>query len=104
MNDSFFAGARWMRTPSIIYGTSVVTMVIPMLGHILLEDFKTAKVGPTTQDERLALGAFYGGFLLVGLVLVLDNVFLRGPAAGGKSGQAQVKFSEPNKASQKKKN
>ena len=90
-----------MRTPSIIYGTSVVTMALPMVAHVLFEDFKGFKVGPTKPDERLALAGIYGGFLLAGLTILLDNLFFR---SAGKSGQNQVKFSENNKTSQKKKN
>ncbi|OWA50205.1 putative Transmembrane protein 97 [Hypsibius exemplaris] len=95
-------GARWMRTPSIIYSTAVISMVVPMVGHLLFDDFKGFKVGPSTQEERLTLLALYGGFALVALIILLDNVFFRAAPASGSGYQGKI--GETGKHSQKKRN
>jgi hypothetical protein len=95
----FFLGSRWMRTPSIIYGTAIVSLAIPMVAHILFEDFKGLKVGPSTQEQRYVLAGFYGMFAVTGLFIVLDNVFLRAPPT---SAGFQGRIGEANK--QKKRN
>ncbi|GAV04105.1 hypothetical protein RvY_14433-2 [Ramazzottius varieornatus] len=70
-------GAPWMRIPSIVYGTSLMTMMIPMLGFVLLDDFRLAKTGPASLDERLRLAGIYGYFLLGGTTILVDNLFFR---------------------------
>ena len=67
-----FTGAPWMRTPSIVYGTSLITMKIPMLGYLALDDFRLAKIGPVTVDQRLRLLGIYGSFFLGGWVILVD--------------------------------
>jgi len=94
-------GARWMRTPSIIYGTAVYTMVIPMVATILFEDFKGLKNAPKTQEERYVLAGIYGVFGVIGLFIALDHALFRGkPASAGYQGR----IGETTKNSQKKKN
>lgn len=65
-----------MRTPTIIYATSVVTASVPLIAHILQENFK-GQVGPQTPNERLPLLGIYGGFMLAGLVILIDHALLR---------------------------
>ncbi|GAV04109.1 hypothetical protein RvY_14437 [Ramazzottius varieornatus] len=71
------AGARWMRIPSIMYATSLITTAIPMLAHILHDNFPAPKVGPKTPDDRMYLTALYGSFIAVATWMLLDNWWFR---------------------------
>ena len=75
--NTVFVGARWMRIPSIVYASSVITAAVPMLAHVLYDDFGGTKVGPKTPDERMCLTVVYGGFLFVASWMLLDNVMCR---------------------------
>ncbi|GAV04108.1 hypothetical protein RvY_14436 [Ramazzottius varieornatus] len=72
-------GERWIRIPSIMYATSLITELIPMLGHIFYDSFSgPGIIGPKTKDERMYASFLYAGFFLVGVCLLLDNLFYRG--------------------------
>ena len=71
-------GAQWMRIPSIIYASSVITGVIPMLAHIMYDDFSSpTKIGPKTTDERMYTSIHYGCFLVVVSWMLLDQLVCR---------------------------
>ena len=67
---------KWIRLPSIIYGTHVATTLVPILSHVLLYDFsKSDNPGPETSEERMKLGAIYFPYLLVPVLLVITMLF-----------------------------
>lgn len=65
-----------MRTPTIIYATTVITFLFPMIFHLLLVDFK-GQLGPQTNSERLPLLGLYVGYWLIGLIILLDYAIFR---------------------------
>lgn len=51
-----------MRIPSIMYATSLITEIIPMLAHIFYDNFSgPGTIGPKTKDERIYASVLYGG-------------------------------------------
>ncbi|XP_078404233.1 sigma intracellular receptor 2 isoform X1 [Cetorhinus maximus] len=69
-------GCSWIRTPAIIYSTHVATTVIPILAHILFNDFSASTYpGPKTMSERLSLLAIYTPYLLIPVWILLTMLF-----------------------------
>uniref|UniRef100_H3BEZ7 Transmembrane protein 97 n=2 Tax=Latimeria chalumnae TaxID=7897 RepID=H3BEZ7_LATCH len=70
---AFFKGScRWIRTPAIIYSTHVATTVIPIIAHVLFQDFSSSKYpGPKTLQERLTLVSIYAPYLLIPVMMLL---------------------------------
>ncbi|CAG5131929.1 unnamed protein product [Candidula unifasciata] len=75
----FFKGARickWLRLPCIIYGSHVATTLVPIIFHVLLQDFSKEKLpSPRNFNERLFLLSVYTPYLLIPIALVLDALF-----------------------------
>jgi len=79
-------GCRWIRIPSLLYGTHVATTVIAIIYHILVADFTKSSesnevlvyhgvTGPETVSERLILSSIYAPYLFVPLLMVYAMLF-----------------------------
>ncbi|XP_067929838.1 sigma intracellular receptor 2-like [Watersipora subatra] len=73
---AFLRGSRaWIRVPTIIYSTHVITTLLPIMYSLLVDDFsKMHRVGPTTQDERLQLIALYSPYLIIPMLMLLTMI------------------------------
>lgn len=69
--------ASWMRIPSIIYGTTVITQCLPMITYVLVDEFEGSSIKPAIDSERWLIAGIYGFFFLVGATILLDNLFFR---------------------------
>merc|ERR1719318_2051489 len=69
---AFYKGKqRWIRIPSIIYSTQVITMLIAYMYHLLKHDFSKEKYqGPTTSEERTRLITTMLPFAVIPIVLL----------------------------------
>ncbi|XP_061418155.1 sigma intracellular receptor 2 [Lethenteron reissneri] len=68
-------GRRWIRIPALVYASHVATSLLPILSHVLLQDFTVPPgtkgvVGPSNVHERLSLAAVYLPYLLVPLLII----------------------------------
>ncbi|XP_013416572.1 sigma intracellular receptor 2 [Lingula anatina] len=72
---AFYKGKqRWIRIPSIIYATHVLTMMVAYMYHLFMHDFSKQKYpGPTTSEERQRL---ITTILPFGIIPVLLLVFM----------------------------
>ncbi|CAL1537070.1 unnamed protein product [Lymnaea stagnalis] len=75
----FFKGAKqckWLRLPSLIYGSHVATTLIPIFTHVLFYDFSNEKLpSPRNLNERLTLLSVYSPYLIIPILLILDALF-----------------------------
>ncbi|XP_059149607.1 sigma intracellular receptor 2-like [Physella acuta] len=75
----FFKGAKqckWLRWPCVVYGSHVVTTLIPIIAHVLFYDFSKEKfAGPRNMKERLTLLSFYSPYFFIPILLLLDTLF-----------------------------
>ncbi|XP_055328226.1 sigma intracellular receptor 2-like [Paramacrobiotus metropolitanus] len=97
------AGARWMRTPTLMYCTSVIVMVLPLISHIMQGTFTGSEVGPKTEDERVKLAGLYAAFLVAGVVILLDYTLLRCPRTTPPT-QARLPTTKEKEGKDKKRN
>uniref|UniRef100_A0A8D0G765 Transmembrane protein 97 n=1 Tax=Sphenodon punctatus TaxID=8508 RepID=A0A8D0G765_SPHPU len=67
-------GCKWIRIPAIIYSTHVATTLLPILAHILFNDFSES-LGPKTQQERLTLVAVYAPYLTIPLLILFTMLY-----------------------------
>ena len=54
----------------------MATTLIPIIAHVFLHDFSSAKVpGPRNLKERLTLISFYSPYFFIPIMLVVDALF-----------------------------
>lgn len=67
-----YKNAKWINIPGIIYGIHVTTTVVPILAEILFTDYQAqGLVGPSTQQERLAVAGIYLPYLVIPLAFAI---------------------------------
>ncbi|XP_016412633.1 transmembrane protein 97-like [Sinocyclocheilus rhinocerous] len=69
-------GCKWIRTPAIIYSVHVATTLIPILSHVLFNNFPLAPhPGPQTLQERLTLVSIYAPYLIIPVMILFTMLF-----------------------------
>ncbi len=69
-------GCKWIRTPAIIYSVHVATTLIPILSHVLFNNFPLAPhPGPQTLQERLTLVSIYAPYLIIPVMILCTMLF-----------------------------
>lgn len=96
-----FTGSRaWIRIPTIMYATNIITVILPIVYSVAVDDFaKMNRVGPVTQDERLKLLAAYLPYLVIPALMILTMLFSQTYKSGRVSAvseKAQQKKKQPS--------
>ena len=73
---SFSGRCKWIRVPAIVYSAHVATTLLPILSHVLTEDFKNSKLpAPQTMDQRLTLCAIYMPYLIIPILILFTMLW-----------------------------
>lgn len=77
LNYSGSSKCKWIRIPSLVYSSHVMTTVLPIVSHIGFHDFsQTPAKGPVTVNEKLCILAIYSPFLFIPTLMLIKMLLL----------------------------